>query len=59
MQLEWTYHLTSQLDKQRKFFEDKMARLQQSLTNEATDLRQKLLKTSEESKQLQVSGISK
>lgn len=56
MQLEWTYNLISQLEKQKEFFEDKINRMQQSLTNETTELRQKLVKSTEENKQLQVNN---
>lgn len=54
MQLEWTYHLTSQLEKQREFYEDKINRLQLSLANETAETRQKLAKALEENKELKV-----
>lgn len=54
LQLEWAYNLTSQLEKQKEYFENKISRLQLSFSSESTELRQKLLKKSEENKQLQV-----
>lgn len=54
LQLEWTYNLTMQLEKQKDYFEGKIGQLQQSFASESTELRQKLLKTTEENHQLQV-----
>lgn len=55
MQLEWTYNLTMQLEKQREYFEDKLSRLQQSLTNDSSEMKQKMSKSLDENKHLQVS----
>lgn len=57
MQLEWTYHLTSQLEHQKQYFEEKLGRLQLSLSSESAELRQKLLKTLDENKNLQVGDL--
>lgn len=59
MQLEWTYNLTTQLEKQKEYFEDKISILQQSFTAESTELRQKLLKSTEENRKLQVKTFIK
>ncbi|KAL0274634.1 UNVERIFIED_CONTAM: hypothetical protein PYX00_002721 [Menopon gallinae] len=52
MQLEWTYQLTSQLEKQREFYEDKINRLQLTMANETAETRQKLANALEENKEL-------
>jgi BRCA1-associated protein len=53
VQLEFTYLLTSQLESQRLFFEEKLARVEQQTLTEAAELQEKLSKTLEESQKLQ------
>lgn len=53
VQLEFTYLLTSQLDSQRLYFEDKLARVEQQTLAEAAELQEKLSKTLEENQKLQ------
>ncbi|XP_012250840.2 BRCA1-associated protein isoform X2 [Athalia rosae] len=48
VQLEFTYLLTSQLESQRQYFEEKLGRLEQRTVSENTELRQKLGQISEE-----------
>ncbi|XP_076752010.1 BRCA1-associated protein isoform X2 [Xylocopa sonorina] len=48
VQLEFTYLLTSQLETQRQYFEDKLARLEQHSMLQTTELREKLGQVSEE-----------
>lgn len=52
MQLEWTYSLTSQLEQQKQYFEEKINRLQHQNT-EKSEFRQKLVKRMDENKKLQ------
>jgi len=51
MQLEWTYHLTSQLDQQKQYFEERLLQMESSLS-------EKLAVSNEENKRLQVSTYS-
>ncbi|XP_014615924.1 PREDICTED: BRCA1-associated protein [Polistes canadensis] len=48
VQLEFTYLLTSQLETQRQYFEDKFNRLEQRSSSETTELRDKLGQLMEE-----------
>ncbi|CAK9830807.1 BRCA1-associated protein [Anthophora retusa] len=48
VQLEFTYLLTSQLETQRQYFEDRLARLEQHSVLQTTELREKLGQVSEE-----------
>lgn len=52
VQLEFTYLLTSQLEEQRLYFEDKLAQLDYQAGEETKALRDKLTSISEENKQL-------
>ncbi|CAG9853598.1 unnamed protein product [Phyllotreta striolata] len=52
VQLEFTYLLTSQLEEQRMYFEDKMALLESQLSDETKLLRENMASLSEENKQL-------
>nr|XP_022905932.1 BRCA1-associated protein-like [Onthophagus taurus] len=52
VQLEFTYLLTSQLDEQRLYFEDKLAQLDFQAGEETKALREKLTSLAEENKQL-------
>ncbi|PSN56725.1 BRCA1-associated protein [Blattella germanica] len=52
-QLEFTYLLTSQLDSQRLYFEDKMTRLEQQALSEVAELQEKAAKALEENEKLQ------
>lgn len=42
MQLEYTYLLTSQLDTQREFYEEKLARLESQIDAEAKQFKSKI-----------------
>ncbi|PNF20905.1 BRCA1-associated protein [Cryptotermes secundus] len=53
VQLEFTYLLTSQLDSQRLYFEDKLARVEQQTLAEVAELQEKISKAVEENKKLQ------
>ncbi|XP_049768273.1 BRCA1-associated protein isoform X1 [Schistocerca cancellata] len=53
VQLEFTYLLTSQLDSQRLYFEDKLAHIEQQAYLEASELKEKVSKLSEENARLQ------
>ncbi|XP_059478624.1 BRCA1-associated protein-like [Neocloeon triangulifer] len=61
LQLEFTYLLTSQLESQRLYFEDRMIRLQQEVHNEREELRERVDKLSEENQRLkkQVDSLKK
>ncbi|XP_033194470.1 BRCA1-associated protein isoform X1 [Bombus vancouverensis nearcticus] len=48
VQLEFTYLLTSQLETQRQYFEDRLARLEQHSVLQTTELREKVGQVSEE-----------
>ncbi|XP_015519090.2 BRCA1-associated protein isoform X1 [Neodiprion pinetum] len=48
VQLEFTYLLTSQLESQRQFFEEKLGRLEQRTVSENSELREKLGQMSDE-----------
>ncbi|CAG9829629.1 unnamed protein product [Diabrotica balteata] len=52
VQLEFTYLLTSQLEEQRMYFEDKMSLLESQLSEETKMLRENMAAVSEENKQL-------
>ncbi|XP_072379020.1 BRCA1-associated protein [Diabrotica undecimpunctata] len=52
VQLEFTYLLTSQLEEQRMYFEDKMCLLESQLSEETKILRENMAAVSEENKQL-------
>ncbi|XP_078047757.1 BRCA1-associated protein isoform X2 [Augochlora pura] len=49
VQLEFTYLLTSQLETQRQYFEDRLSRLEQHSLVQTTELREKLSQITEES----------
>ncbi|KAJ9588923.1 hypothetical protein L9F63_017801 [Diploptera punctata] len=53
VQLEFTYLLTSQLDSQRLYFEDKITRLEQQALAETAELQEKACKALEENQKLQ------
>ncbi|XP_060532914.1 BRCA1-associated protein [Cylas formicarius] len=52
VQLEFTYLLTSQLDQQRMYFENKLSMLESQLLDETHHLRNKIVTLSDENKQL-------
>ncbi|CAB3369077.1 Hypothetical predicted protein [Cloeon dipterum] len=52
LQLEFTYLLTSQLESQRLYFEDRLVRMQQEVHNEREELREKVDKLSEDNRTL-------
>ncbi|XP_050302453.1 BRCA1-associated protein [Anthonomus grandis grandis] len=52
VQLEFTYLLTSQLEEQRMYFEDKLALVESQLTQESDRLKNQVAKLSDENKQL-------
>lgn len=54
VQLEFTYLLTSQLETQRQYFEDRLARLEQHSVLQTTELREKLSQVSEENAKVKV-----
>lgn len=54
IQLEVTYLLTSQLETQRQYFEEKLNRLDQRSTSELAELREKLNNISDENSQFKV-----
>ncbi|XP_030759634.1 BRCA1-associated protein [Sitophilus oryzae] len=54
VQLEFTYLLTSQLEEQRLYFEDRLALLEIQLQDEAKHLRKELTTLSQDKKQLQI-----
>nr|CAD7575745.1 unnamed protein product [Timema californicum] len=53
IQLEFTYLLTSQLDSQRLYFEEKMTRLEKNTIEEAVELKDKAVKVMESNQILQ------
>jgi len=53
MQLEFTYTLTSQLDSQRMYFEDLIARFEQQSLENTVKIKEELCKQTEENKNLQ------
>lgn len=53
VQLEFTYLLTSQLDSQRLYFEEKLARVEQQTLAEVAELQEKISKAVEENQKLQ------
>ncbi|XP_054276421.1 BRCA1-associated protein-like [Macrosteles quadrilineatus] len=53
MQLEFTYTLTSQLDSQRLYFEDLIARFEQQSLENTSKIKEELVKQTEENKNLQ------
>nr|CAI5841998.1 unnamed protein product [Callosobruchus analis] len=61
VQLEFTYLLTSQLEEQRMYFEEKMAKLESQLSIETKNLREEIANKSAENKQLRtkIATISK
>lgn len=52
VQLEFTYLLTSQLEEQRMYFEDKLALMETQLTEESNNLREDVANLKEENQQL-------
>lgn len=58
VQLEFTYLLTSQLETQRQYFEDRLARLEQHSVLQTTELREKLGQVSEENAKVKVIFIN-
>lgn len=57
VQLEFTYLLTSQLETQRQYFEEKLSRLEQRSKTEVTELRDKLGEVLEENSQFKVDNL--
>uniref|UniRef100_A0A1B6L8D8 BRCA1-associated protein n=1 Tax=Graphocephala atropunctata TaxID=36148 RepID=A0A1B6L8D8_9HEMI len=53
LQLEFTYTLTSQLDSQRMYFEDLMARFEQQHMDNISKVKEDLVRSSDENKRLQ------
>ncbi|KAK0183329.1 hypothetical protein PV327_001380 [Microctonus hyperodae] len=51
VQLEFTYLLTSQLETQRQYFEDRLNRIEQRSSLDITDLREKLAQITDENSQ--------
>ncbi|KAK0096213.1 hypothetical protein PV326_006104 [Microctonus aethiopoides] len=51
VQLEFTYLLTSQLETQRQYFEDRLNRIEQRSSLDITDLREKLTQITDENSQ--------
>lgn len=58
VQLEFTYLLTSQLETQRQYFEDRLARLEQHSVLQTTELREKVGQVSEENAKTKVIFIT-
>lgn len=58
VQLEFTYLLTSQLETQRQYFEEKLNRSEQRSIADITELRDKLGEILEENAQFKVDNIS-
>lgn len=56
VQLEFTYLLTSQLESQREYFEEKLGRLEQRTVAENSELREKLGQLSEENVKFKVTN---
>lgn len=54
VQLEFTYLLTSQLETQRQYFEERLARLEQHSVVQTTELRDKLSQVAEENAKVKV-----
>lgn len=54
VQLEFTYLLTSQLETQRQFFEDRLNRFEQRTVAETSELRDKLTQVIEENTDMKV-----
>lgn len=54
VQLEFTYLLTSQLETQRQYFEDRLNRIEQRSSLDITDLREKLAQITDENSQFKV-----
>lgn len=54
VQLEFTYLLTSQLEKQREYFEDRLNRIEQRSLSEITELKDKFSQISVENSQIKV-----
>ncbi|XP_011134904.1 BRCA1-associated protein isoform X2 [Harpegnathos saltator] len=59
VQLEFTYLLTSQLETQRQYFEEKLSRLEQRSKTEITELRDKLGEVLEENSQFKFSMLNR
>lgn len=57
VQLEFTYLLTSQLETQRQYFDDKLSRSEQRSKTEITELRDKLGEVLEENSQFKVNNF--
>lgn len=57
VQLEFTYLLTSQLETQRQYFEDRLSRLEQHSMLQNTELREKVGQVSDENAKVKVSTI--
>lgn len=55
VQLEFTYLLTSQLETQREYFEEKLAKIEQRTCAETADLREKVEYLTEENSKMKVS----
>lgn len=57
VQLEFIYLLTSQLETQRQYFEERLGRLEQHSVVQTTELREKLSQISEENAKVKVIGL--
>lgn len=54
VQLEFTYLLTSQLETQRQYFEERLSRIEQCSSVEISELRDKVNHISDENTQIKV-----
>lgn len=54
VQLEFTYLLTSQLETQREYFEEKLAKIEQRTCAETTELREKVEHLTEDNSKIKV-----
>lgn len=54
VQLEFTYLLTSQLETQREYFEEKLAKIEQRTCTETSELREKVEYLTEENSKIKV-----
>ena len=54
VQLEFTYLLTSQLEAQREYFEERLSKIEQRTCMETTELREKVEHLSEENTKIKV-----
>lgn len=57
VQLEYTYLLTSQLESQREYFEERLSRIEQRSSTEINELREKMDRVSAENSLIEVNII--